>query len=158
MQLTSFDKSQSFPTTLAQLREVEKRFDDSTHLRHCTFDDIQIPVSRGGLDMVNKWQDLKCVTYDLFRLATDLLNDGDHKNHVQWHYSPEYLVATGAQVYCEMWSGNWWKRQQDALAPGAKILAFILYVDETHVTYNGRSMHPIYMSLGNLHLSFRYDW
>jgi len=107
--------------------------------------------------MVNKWQDLKCVTYDLFRLASDLLNDGDHKNHVQWCYTPEYLVVTGAQVYCEMWSGNWWKRQQDALAPGAKILAFILYVDETHVTYNGRSMHPIYMSLGNLHLSFRYD-
>ena len=36
------------------------------------------------------------------------------------------------------------------------ILAFILYVDETHVTYNGRNMHPIYMSLANLHLSFRY--
>ena len=131
--------------------------DDSTHLRHCNFDNIQIPVSRNGLEMVNRWQDLKCVTYDLFRLASDLLNDGDHKNHVQWYYTPEYLTATGAQVFCEMWSGNWWKREKDSLAPGAKILAFILYVDETHVTYNGRSMHPIYMSLGNLHLSFRYS-
>ena len=106
--------------------------------------------------MVNRWQDFKCVTYDLFGLATDLLNDGDHKHHVQWQYSPEYLVVGHAQVYCELWSANWWKRELEAVGPDAKILAFILYVDETNVTFNGRSMHPIYMSLGNLHLSFRY--
>ena len=126
----------------------------STSVRSCNFDDIPIPVSRSGLRMVNPWQDLKCVTYDIFDVARDLLNDGEHGTYAKFKYSPEF-GASGQRLYGEVWSGNWWKREQELLGPDGNILAFILYVDETHITYNGRNMHPIYMSLANLHLTYR---
>jgi hypothetical protein len=37
------------------------------------------------------------------------------------------------------------------------IMAIIPFVDETPVTFNGRNMHPMYLSLGNLHASFRLE-
>ena len=107
----------------------------STSVRSCNFDDIPIPVSRSGLRMVNPWQDLKCVTYDIFDVARDLLYDGEHGTYAKFKYSPEF-GASGQRLYGEVWSGNWWKREQELLGPDANILAFILYVDETHITYN----------------------
>ena len=136
------------------LRDAERMLHSTVAMRTCTFEDIDIPISRTGVRMVNPWQDLKCVTYDLFELAQDLLNDGEHGHYAKFKYSPEF-DDSGARLYGEVWSANWWKREQELLGPDANILAFILYVDETHVTYNGRNMHPIYMSLANLHLTYR---
>ena len=96
------------------------------------------------------------MTYDIYQVAHDLLNDGDHAHWAVWKHTPEVGAGTGMRSFNEMWTANWWKRQQDELGSHANILAFILYVDETPVTYNGRNMHPIYLSLANLHLSFRY--
>ena len=136
------------------LMDAESMMHASTSVRSCNFDDIPIPVSRSGLRMVNPWQDLKCVTYDIFDVARDLLNDGERGTYAKFKYSPEF-GSSGQRLYGEVWSGNWWKREQELLGPDANILAFILYVDETHITYNGRNMHPIYMSLANLHLTYR---
>ena len=136
------------------LRNAEHMLHSSARIRNCSFDDIPIPISRTGVRMVNPWQDLKCVTYDIFEVAQDLLNDGEHADYAKFQYSPEF-DDDGNQVYGEVWSANWWKREQALLGADANILAFILYIDETHVTYNGRNMHPIYMSLANLHLTYR---
>ena len=54
-----------------------------------------------------------------------------------------------------MWTADWWKEQQSQVGPYEKILALIIYVDETNVTFNGRNVHPVYISLGNLHVDFR---
>ena len=138
------------------LRQAELQIHSGTTLRKVDFKDIPIPVSRSGLRMVNEWEDLKCVTYDIFDVARDLLNDGEHAKYAQFHYTPEVDHDTGERIFGEFWTANWWKREQNLLGAEANILAFILYVDETHVTYNGRNMHPIYMSLANLHLTYRF--
>ena len=137
------------------LRDVEDAVYSQATLRTCQFKDITVPLSRSGVPMVNVWQDLKAVTYDLYHIANDLLNDGDHAQWAVWRHTADATEASGKRVFNEVWTANWWKRQQDEVGPDANILAFILYVDETSVTYNGRNMHPIYMSLANLHLSFR---
>ena len=155
-QLVQFDKQTPYPTSLKMLRDVEDAVYSQAALRTCHFKDIEVPVSRSGVGMINVWQDLKAVTYDLYEIARDLLNDGDHAQWAVWKHSQDVGEGTGLRAFNEVWTGNWWMRQQAMLGSHANILAFILYVDETHVTYNGRNMHPIYMSLANLHLSFRY--
>ena len=60
-----------------------------------------------------------------------------------------------SNVYSELWSADWWKEQQAELGKDALILALIIYADETNVTFNGRNMHPVYISLGNLHVEYR---
>ena len=153
--MAAFDKTEPFPTTLAMLRQAELQMHSGTTLRKVDFKDIPIPVSRTGLRMINEWEDLKCVTYDIFDVARDLLNDGEHAKYATFRFTPEFDQDTGERIYGEIWSANWWKREQALLGAEANILAFVLYVDETHVTYNGRNMHPIYMSLANLHLTYR---
>ena len=154
-QLVQFDKKSPFPNSLKMLREVETAVYSQSTLRTCHFKDITVPLSRSGVGMINVWQDLKAVTYDLYQIATDLLSDGDHAQWAVWKHTIDIGEVSGMRAFNEVWTANWWKRQQDELGPEANILAVILYVDETHVTYNGRNMHPIYMSLANLHLSFR---
>ena len=77
-QLLQFDKALPFPNSLKMLREVEDAVYSQATLRTCHFKDITVPLSRSGVGMINVWQDLKAVTYDLFQIASDLLNDGDH--------------------------------------------------------------------------------
>ena len=98
---------------------------NSVSIRKCAFDDIPVPISRTGVRMVNPWQDLKCVTYDIFEVARDLHNDGEHAEYAKFTYSPEF-TETGERIYGELWTANWWKTEQSTLGPGANILVFIL--------------------------------
>jgi hypothetical protein len=59
------------------------------------------------------------------------------------------------RVYSELWTADWWRSQQANLGVEANILAVIPYMDETPVTFNGRNMHPVYVTLGNLHTTYR---
>ena len=106
--------------------------------------------------MVRVTEDLKCVTYNLMSVAQDLLNDGDHGQHAVFRYTEDRHPTSNIRQFGEMWTGDWWKKQQKELHDGANILVPIIYMDETPVTHNGRNMHPIYMSLGNLYLDSRY--
>ena len=60
-------------------------------------------------------------------------------------------------MYSELWTAEWWHRQQISVGRGKNIIALIAYIDETPVTFNGRNMHPVYVSLGNIHVDFRYQ-
>ena len=93
----------------------------------------------------------------MWDVLEDLLNDGDHAKHAQFKFKLERDPATGNRIYHELWTGDWWRRQQANLGPKKNVLAIIPYMDETPVTLNGRNMHPVYVSLGNLHTSFRYS-
>ena len=94
-------------------------------------------------------------TYDFKHVVEDLLNDGDHGKYAIFQFTPEFSDVTGDRIFSELWTGNWWQRNQSALGTDANILVPIFYMDETPVSYNGRNMHPIYFSLGNSHVSFR---
>ena len=96
------------------------------------------------------------MAYDVWDIIEDLLNDGDHSDHAVFQYSPEFDAESGNRVYSETWTAEWWHRQQISVGLGKNIIALIAYIDETPVTFNGRNMHPVYVSLGNIHVDFRY--
>ncbi|RHZ87458.1 hypothetical protein Glove_34g80 [Diversispora epigaea] len=53
--------------------------------------------------------------------------------------------------YGEQNSGNWWKRAERSISNHANILSIILYSDATTTDTLGKSsLHPIYVSLGNI--------
>ena len=126
-------------------------------LRVKDLNNVLKPVTRQGINMICPGQDIKCLTYNMWDVLEDLLNDGDHAKHAQFKFKLERDPATGNRIYHELWTGDWWRRQQANLGPKKNVLAIIPYMDETPVTLNGRNMHPVYVSLGNLHISFRYS-
>ena len=150
-----FDKTMPFPETVSELKCAEASVLKKGHLRVVDFNDFSIPVSRFNVPMVSSGGDMRCVTYDLQHVVQDLLNDGDHGQYAVFKYTPEFCEVTGQRIYSELWTANWWKSQQGLLGDDANILVPLFYMDETPVSYNGRNMHPIYLSLGNLHFSFR---
>ena len=144
------------PSTVLEIRKEESRVLQNAHLRVRDLSDIPAPVSSKGIGMLCPGQDLKCVAYDLWDVVQDLLNDGDHHKHAVFKFKPDYDKSTKQRLYSELWTGDWWQRQQIRIGVGNNVLAIIPFVDETPVTFNGRNMHPMYVSLGNLHASFRY--
>ena len=150
-----FDKKLPFPETVSDLKSVENAVLKTGNLRVTDFNDYAVPVSRFNVSMVCTGGDMRCVTYDLKHVVQDLLNDGDHGKYAVFRFTQETSSVTGQRIFSELWTANWWKRQQDVLGCDANILVPLFYMDETPVSYNGRNMHPIYFSLGNLHVSFR---
>ncbi|RHZ72433.1 hypothetical protein Glove_242g221 [Diversispora epigaea] len=59
--------------------------------------------------------------------------------------------SDGETLYSEQYSGNWWKNAKASIRPEAHILSIILYSDATTTDSLGKSsLHPIYISLGNI--------
>ena len=114
-----------------------------------------LPFTTDNICMVSPDQQLSCMTYDLWQTIQDLLDDGEHAEFARFRYDADPHPLTNLDVYGELWTGDWWKEQQAELGNDAMILALIFYADETNVTFNGRKMHPAYISLGNLHVEYR---
>ena len=144
------------PSTVSEIRKEESRVLHTASLRVREFSDVPPPISSQGINMICPGQDLKCVAYDLWAVVQDLLDDGDHHEHAQFRFKLEINPITKQRVYSELWTADWWRSQQVNTGSDKNILAIIPYVDETPVTFNGRNMHPVYVTLGNLHSSFRF--
>src|SRR5271168_2994119 len=55
------------------------------------------------------------------------------------------------KLYGEQNSGEWWSTAESSLPLGSKLLSIILYSDATNCDTLGKSsLHPIYISLGNI--------
>jgi len=145
------------PSTVLEVRKEESRVFLDARLRVRDLSDITPPISAKGIAMLCPGQDLKCVAYDVWEVVQDLLNDGDHHEHAVFKFKPEFDNTTNERLYSEVWTGDWWQRQQIRVGMTKNIMAIIPFVDETPVTFNGRNMHPMYLSLGNLHASFRLE-
>jgi hypothetical protein len=145
------------PSTVLEVRKEESRVFLDARLRVRDLSDITPPISAKGIAMICPGQDLKCVAYDVWEVVQDLLNDGDHHEHAVFKFKPEFDNTTNERLYSEVWTGDWWQRQQIRVGMTKNIMAIIPFVDETPVTFNGRNMHPMYLSLGNLHASFRLE-
>ncbi|RHZ87700.1 hypothetical protein Glove_32g10 [Diversispora epigaea] len=66
-------------------------------------------------------------------------------------YKYQFLQSDGETLYSEQYSGNWWKNVEASIRPEAHILSIILYSDATTTDSLGKSsLHPIYISLGNI--------
>lgn len=79
--------------------------------------------------------------------------DPIHDEVVHWRFESTTDV-NNQSVISELWTGDWWREEQ-AKAGQENILVIILYSDETSTSFAGKSVNPIYMSLGNLPMSFR---
>jgi hypothetical protein len=145
------------PSTVLEVRKEESRVFLDARLRVRDLSDITPPISAKGIAMLCPGQDLKCVAYDVWEVVQELLNDGDHHEHAVFKFKPEFDNTTNERLYSELWTGDWWQRQQIRVGMTKNIMAIIPFVDETPVTFNGRNMHPMYLSLGNLHASFRLE-
>ena len=59
-------------------------------------------------------------------------------------------------MYSEQNTGNWWKNAEANIPDGSKLLSIILYSDATTTDSLGKnSLHPIYISIGNISISRR---
>ncbi|RHZ72689.1 hypothetical protein Glove_241g51 [Diversispora epigaea] len=66
-------------------------------------------------------------------------------------YDYKKLEIENKQSYGEQYTGNWWKKVKESIPSVAYILSIILYSDATTTdTLGKRSLHPIYISLGNI--------
>ena len=155
-QISKCKFDERIPLSVKEIRKEETRVLETAEMRVVSLDNIQRPV-KNGIEMICPGQDLKCITFDLWPVLEDLLNDGDHADHAQFRFKMEYdddNLRTN-RVYSELWTADWWRSQQVDLGVDANILAIIPYMDETPITFNGRNMHPVYVTLGNLHTTFR---
>ena len=144
----------TMPDSSHQLKVEEERVLGETKMRVLDLSTLDQPFSTQGVCMVAPNQKLSCMTYDLWDTVQDLLNDGEHSVNAQFSYV-DNATEPATQVLGEMWTGEWWRDEQVLVGKYEKLLAIILYVDETNVTFNGRNVHPVYISLGNLHVEYR---
>ncbi|RHZ88477.1 hypothetical protein Glove_22g136 [Diversispora epigaea] len=63
----------------------------------------------------------------------------------------ENFKYKGEKAYSEQYTGNWWKNTEASLPHGSNLLSIILYSDATTTDTLGKSsLHPIYISIGNI--------
>ncbi|RHZ64408.1 hypothetical protein Glove_325g21 [Diversispora epigaea] len=66
-------------------------------------------------------------------------------------YDYKKLEIKNKQSYGKQYTGNWWKKAKESIPSVAYILSIILYSDTTTTDTLGKgSLHPIYISLGNI--------
>ncbi|RHZ80683.1 hypothetical protein Glove_132g248 [Diversispora epigaea] len=79
----------------------------------------------------------------------NLLSNPDILKNLMFRY--ENSKIEDEKSYREQNSGNWWKRAERSISNHANILSIILYSDATTTDTLGKSsLHPIYVSLGNI--------
>ncbi|RHZ80265.1 hypothetical protein Glove_137g81 [Diversispora epigaea] len=79
----------------------------------------------------------------------NLLSNPDILKNLIFRY--ENSKIEDEKSYGEQNSGNWWKRAERSISNHANILSIILYSDATTTDTLGKSsLHPIYVSLGNI--------
>ena len=79
----------------------------------------------------------------------NLLSNSEITQHFVYEY--KNMKVDGEKSYSEQFTGNWWKDAENSIPRLANILSIILYSDATTTDTLGKnSLHPIYISLGNI--------
>ncbi|RHZ64118.1 hypothetical protein Glove_326g224 [Diversispora epigaea] len=87
------------------------------------------------------------------KIKIPTLKSKKHKilTHSNIDYYLFYYPYKGEKAYSEQYTGNWWKNTEASLPDGSKLLSIILYSDViTTDTLGKSSLHPIYISIGNI--------
>lgn len=87
----------------------------------------------------------------IFDAIKELLSNKEIFTNCKFEYTPLYCESKSQRIYHEQYNGEWWKRVDNSLPIGAKVLSIILYSDATTCDFLGKtSEHPIYLTLGNI--------
>ncbi len=160
--------SEPMPSSVRDLRKAEEAAVSTystitTHL--CP---IPPPTTIEGLAKVECPQP-KLLIFDLWRLVDELMADPVHAQYCQWRYKAAYRPKPRIvqqpfigprqheQYYSEVWTGKRWREIEVELygSGGGPILFLIFSADGTPVSMSGRSVHSVYVTLGNLYRCFR---
>ena len=102
--------------------------------------------------MVYQAEHYSVLSRNLWEVASELLVE--HADTIEWH-ATQRSDEQGQRVYGELHECDWWAQQGPR-----KILCLLAATDATCVTGMGagRSMHPVYLTLGNLPLDVRLEY
>jgi hypothetical protein len=118
--------------------------------------DVSVPADNSGNSMVVvQGQQLATLRFDMWSVLEDLLRDPVIAESLVWKFS-WCTNQDGQRSIGELHTGDWWREQQLALGEDANILAVIVYADETTINLKGRSLHPVYLTLGNIPWEYRF--
>ena len=95
---------------------------------------------------------------DVLRCAQFLLQYLPFQDHMG--YAPVQQHTEGSmRVFNQMWTGDWWWKQQIEIADGGTIVPLLFASDKTHLTnFSGdKFAWPLYMSIGNISKAIRSE-
>ena len=140
------------PTTVHELRKEEKRLFSQHKITEIDYSYIQKPQTKDGRSICYERHNPRGYYFDIFNEIESILSDPVIVSSLVWTYTKR--SANGERTVGELWTANWWLEQHQSLA-GNNLLAITLSMDETPITYNGRNMHPVYVTLGNIPLEMK---
>jgi hypothetical protein len=146
-EINALDFTVPLPQSYSEIANAEKEALKSVAMQIV---DLDIPIPQKNGRSVGRFQGRpEVVFYELWTIVEDLFADPILTDACFWR--AKHQGDTESQrVFSELNTGTWWEREQRNLGTNSNILALIFASDETLVTMNGRSVHPVYVTLGNL--------
>ncbi len=158
--LRQLDFSMEMPKSASALKKEEVNAMESTDMRTLACP-VKPPYTRDGHCMVESTT-VHLIHRDLLKTCEKIINTGEHSVFAQWKSimlktdDGETPCDTGEmRLINEMWTGDWWEREQKKLGKHAHILAPIISADETPMTMTGRNVLPVYCTVGNIHKYYK---
>ena len=153
-QVNTLDFSKTIPSSGYELRAEETRVLDFSKVKQTVFYDVPKPISSHGMSMVHDHAEPIFFTMNLWDKIEDILSDPVMAESLHMKFE-RTVNDDGMRTIGELYTSNWMRRMQHELGPTANILAIILAMDETPMSMNGRNVHPVYVTLGNIPLRYR---
>ncbi|RHZ70363.1 hypothetical protein Glove_272g26 [Diversispora epigaea] len=137
-----FNKHFNLPISpLPKNIETGRKYMDKMNLSRLLYYKHRILVHNNKEYFINYQPVIKCIENFLSNPEISQLFVYDYKK----------LEIENEQSYGEQYTGNWWKKAKESIPSVAYILSIILYSDATTTDTLGKgSLHPIYISLGNI--------
>ena len=118
-----------------------RKFMDKMNISHLAHYKYKILVHNNEEYFIHYRPILECIE--------NLLSNSKITQHFVYEY--ENKEVDGEKSYGEQFTGNWWKNAESSIPYLANTLSIILYSDTTTIdTLEKNSLHPIYISLGNI--------
>ncbi|RHZ47415.1 hypothetical protein Glove_581g6 [Diversispora epigaea] len=137
-----FNKHSNLPISpLPKNIETGRKYMDKMNLSRLLYYKHRILVHNNKEYFINYQPVIKCIE--------NLLSNPEISQLFVYDYKK--LEIENEQSYGEQYTGNWWKKAKESIPSVAYILSIILYSDATTTDTLGKgSLHPIYISLGNI--------
>lgn len=87
------------------------------------------------------------LTRDILACAEEVLNCENNWEHAKFQADS---ASDEEPVFGELYQSDWWRSCGDG-----NILALVVYSDGTTISFGGKELHPVYMTLGNFPRSIR---
>lgn len=134
---------------------------------------IPVPRTPTGERLVTH-KEINFMFHDMMKLVREIISDPVHAKYAVFHhgdiwtndggetftnvrpYDADIEDGVWEQCYSELWTGTWWKEEQDKLPDKSDgVLTIIFAADETVMTLQAKKVFPVYITSGNIWSEFR---